>query len=105
MNPLMCPRCLCRMERIGEGWYKCPEGHRWLDDSPDLVDSQPIEEHWIPAGRSLSYVPGTVHGGGGKSGRGKSPAKQKMEAYQRRAMKGASIRSAPVEPTRKPPPK
>lgn len=88
--PLRCPRCSKRMTSPEEGVYQCPNGHRWLDDSPDA--HQP--EDWVPDGISLSYVPGSHHGGS-SSNRGKGPAKAKMEAWVRKEMPGIHIRQAP----------
>lgn len=75
------------MTAKGDGVYLCANGCRWLDDTPEEEPG----EHWRPAGVSLSYVPGTVKGGGG-SNYGPSPAKEKYDAWVRRTMPGRNAR-------------
>lgn len=86
---LKCPRCGTRMHRIDEGVFVCVNSHRWLDDTPEP------EEHWVPDGVSLSYVEGTVKGGGGQANFGPSPAQQKYDAYLRRILPGSHARNIP----------
>lgn len=93
------------MKAQGDGVYLCPLGHRWLDDSAEVHQAAAEAEvrvTWEPDGVSLSYVPGTVKGGGGRSRCGPSPAKQKQDAYTRRQMPGIHIRHwAPGAPPKR----
>lgn len=100
MRSLSCPRHHAAMRRVADGMYTCPDGCRWLDDSPQ--EPEP-EEWWVPDGVSLSYVPGTVRGGGSRSS-GKSPAMQKYEAWQRREMRGGRARAIRDDPPKAKPP-
>lgn len=91
MSParLKCPRCGIPMTAHGDGVYTCANGCRWLDDT--CQEEEPEPENWRPAGVSLSYVPGTVKGGG-SSNNGPSPAKQKYDAWVKRNMPGIHAR-------------
>lgn len=94
MTGLVCPRCRQSLERVADGQYQCPKGHRWLDDTPEPVDTQ------RPDGVSLSYVPGQRKS---SSKRGKSAAREKQKAYFRRTLPGANARMIRTDTKKKPP--